>query len=117
MTDEYLSGLLEGEGCFGMRTSGSPRQNGNTYRTTEISLGMTDADVVERVARAWGTTVTKSQRGPHLTLFRTRLTGVRAAAVMVGVFPLMGARRRSKIEECLTQWEHGHKPRWGWTRG
>jgi len=40
----WLAGILEGEGCFRLSTGGSKNGGG----TPEITLSMTDADIVEK---------------------------------------------------------------------
>ena len=102
----WLAGLLEGEGCFGT-TVNHKRYKGEEYgiyRYPEISLGMTDGDIVDRVAELFETKVwiQKPRSDKHQTVYRTALTGSRAKALMEKLYPLMGERRSRKIQQILT---------------
>jgi hypothetical protein len=90
----WLSGLLEAEGTF---LKPPPAQPG----CPAIACGMTDRDVVERVAVMLGSTVHGYDKGPHLVEFRTTVKGARAAALMLDLVELMGARRSRAILEAL----------------
>jgi len=101
---QWLAGLLDGEGCF-TTCRGKDRK----YYTPEIHLSMTDRDVVERVASVWGTSV--RLKGPnrpahYKTLWETKLSGVVALEAMLNLFPFLSDRRRGRIEEILSTWEH-----------
>jgi hypothetical protein len=99
----WLAGLLEGEGCF-------------TYSCSPgIQLGMTDRDVVERVARL----LERHVRGPYQykanrkPVYYTEVWGIEAINLMGQLRPLMGARRAKKIWEIQQRWAKapgkGHK--------
>ena len=92
----WLSGLLEGEGCFGHDSHG---------RTSQfIRLRMTDGDVVARAAKLMGTTprLEKWQRHPwHKRTWAAMVFGETARALMRELLPLMGERRSAKIIESL----------------
>jgi len=96
---DWLAGILEGEGSFQWKKSTA---------APEIALKMTDLDIVARVARIFGikfgTEPPASER--HKQTFTARVTGKEALALMFNIFPLMGERRRMKIESLLTRWEH-----------
>ena len=98
---EWLAGLLEGEACFLSHKSGP-------YRYPVVALTMTDKDIVDDVAARWGVNVWPV-KPTHLTrklAHTARVSGLKAIACMVEVFPYMGERRRAKIEEILSEWEH-----------
>ena len=101
MTSEYLAGLLEGEGCFLLDT-----RKGKAY--PRISVEMTDRDVMQGVADRWSRNVQPPawRRGSTKPVHRVVLQGLPALDEMMSVFPLMGERRRQKIEEILSKWEH-----------
>lgn len=92
----WLAGLLEGEGCFCIAPSGS----------IGIQLSMTDGDVVKRAARLINT----KRHGPRVRtgnrkdIYFAAIYGIPAASWMMTLWSLMGARRRQKINECLTKW-------------
>lgn len=99
MTDAdliWLAGLLEGEGTFDMHKNKYPR----------IRVGMTDRDVVGRVATLLGTSIrmTISKVG-YKSSYHAELSGQRAADMMWRLLPHMGARRSSKIGEILGRYE------------
>lgn len=94
---QWLAGLLEGEGSFGVAVT-----NGRAYPT--ITLQMCDQDVVERAARMLGapSVLRSAPRNDRWSaLFAARLTGDAAASWMRRLRPLMGARRTAAIDRAL----------------
>ncbi len=91
----WLTGLLEGEGHFGLHTG-----------SQTVQLGMTDREIVERAASLMGCTVRVriERRRNHNDIYRARVYASRARWLMVLLRPGMGARRRASIEYCL---DHG----------
>lgn len=92
----WLAGLLEGEGCFSFEPG-----------KLAVTLAMTDRDVVERAAAITGvgTVISRRRTKPDRKdqwVWRTRRLRD-AAGIMQMIAPYMGARRRSRIEEALTQ--------------
>lgn len=88
----WLAGLLEGEGTFDL-------QRGKYAR---IRVGMTDRDVVGRVASLFGSSIRLTLKGkPVSSIWHAEIQGPRAEAIMRAVLPYMGARRSSKIAEIL----------------
>lgn len=102
----WLAGLLEGEGCF---TFGNLSQSGSGFRHPALVLDMTDKDTMEKAAAMFGTsvytlhtpTMKKNNGKPS---FRTQVTGTRAVAWMMTLYPLMGSRRQERIREILHSW-------------
>jgi hypothetical protein len=93
----WLAGLLEGEGCFGLSGAGG---------SIRISLNMTDLDIVERAANLLGGQVKKRKLSPNRKqVYSTEIFSNRAAAWMMTLFPIMGDRRKDKIEESLNYWK------------
>jgi hypothetical protein len=105
----WLTGLLEGEGCFCYDLSPG------------IKVGMTDKDVIVRVARLLGN---KKVKGPcknsgstpealYKDVYYTEVWSGPAIDIMKAVLPHMGDRRSSKIREIISEWERapskGHK--------
>lgn len=88
----WLAGLLEGEGCFFM-----------TRTSPCIRLRMTDKDVVTRAAELLGGKVHEEEvrNVEWKTTFRVDICGPNAIVWMVTLLPLLGARRRAKINEIL----------------
>lgn len=102
---KWLAGLLEGEGCF--------YQSDKVKAVAAISVGMTDQDVVQRVAEAFGGTNVrerKRQKAGWKSCWITGIQGVSALAVMLKVYQEMGKRRKADILSLLEKWEHSN----GW---
>lgn len=93
MDAAWLAGLLEGEGCFGTGSSGSPT----------IWLTMTDQDVVERVATLCmvGFSIRKPGKKDRKPAYSLHVCGEQALAVMRIILPFMGIRRAAKIREVM----------------
>ncbi len=107
----WLVGLLEGEGCFGLR-----QDNRSGRRPTiSVKLQMCDEDVVQRAHKLMGgeTAVLDRQTAkPHWSdAYEVAVYGVRAEELMRAVLPHMGARRGAKIRECLDAPNLSHRPR------
>jgi hypothetical protein len=94
----WLAGLLEGEGCF---------------CSPGIKLGVTDRDVVVRVARI----LERHVRGPYKygykPVYYTEIWAGPAIDWMRKLLPLMGRRRAAKIRSIVARWKKapgkGHK--------
>lgn len=96
----WLAGLLEGEGCFTVfRRRPSGREG------TQITLAMTDRDVVQRAADLMGTTVNlmRPARGNHNAMWRTIASSQRAEDIMLSIRPFMGTRRVARIDDILSR--------------
>lgn len=103
----WLAGLLEGEGCFTLKSSQYPTASGfKTSFIPTIQLNMTDRDVVERAASLMRLRV----GGPYMhnkkknakPMFYIRAGGRRAAGWMMTLYSLMGKRRKEKIYQILS---------------
>lgn len=96
----WLSGLLEGEGYFGLvyRTV-----KGHRYRYARVGVAMTDRDVVERAAHYFNRKMlsVKPSKPGGRPQFRAVILGTQAVALMKVLHPHMGERRRTQIEEVL----------------
>lgn len=94
----WLTGLLEGEGCFHTPT--------NTRHGIMLSLLMTDKDVVHRAATIMGAKVIHHQdkRPNRKKAYRFQLTGKRAASWMMTLCLLLGKRRKAKVIEAIRLW-------------
>lgn len=105
----WLAGLLEGEGCFMVRSGdGAGRRP-----SLAVETKMTDLDIVARVAAmVGGNVVVKPDPRPHHnTCYSTTVAGAKAERVMRLVLPHMGARRAHKIRLCLAFPNLSHTPR------
>jgi hypothetical protein len=90
----WLAGLLEAEGTFLKPAPSSPR-------CPIVACRMTDRDVIERVAVAFGTSVQAIDKGRFRTEYGTRVKGSRAVNLMLELRPMMGDRRRAAIVAAL----------------
>jgi len=99
----WLAGLLEGEGSFYLSRGTNPT----------ITLGMTDEDVVRRVALLMGVDqhVYRQQLGSGKPFFRIAILGSKAHAWMMTLACLMGKRRKEKIFECLRSYMNNPRRR------
>lgn len=100
----WVAGLIEGEGSYYLR-------NHDTYPLVVFQLNMTDEDVVRRAHRISGVgQVNPHAPGPRSVKQQWRWrVGAQAevAWLMDEMYPLMGARRRAKIDELrpiLPEW-------------
>jgi hypothetical protein len=98
----WVAGLLEGEGSFLMR------KNRGYRGSIAIALQMTDEDVIQKAASLLRGKV----YGPHgpygqskKVTWQVVIFGKSAAEWMMTLYPLMGKRRRERIEELLTFWK------------
>jgi hypothetical protein len=96
----WLSGLLEGEGYFGLVPS---KVKGKTYRYARIGVSMTDGDVVERAAQLMGASVLnlRPTGASKLPYFRAQVMGQHAVALMEILRPHLGKRRQAQIDKVL----------------
>ncbi len=91
----WLAGLLEGEGCFSYQCSPG------------IRIGLTDKDIVERVANNLGHHI----RGPYKyrinnkPVYYTEIWGSAAIGWMMTLYDFLGERRKQKIKEIIARWK------------
>jgi hypothetical protein len=90
----WLTGLLEAEGTFLQPSPSGPG-------LPMVACQMTDQDVIERVAAAFGTTVTAIPREGRRMMYGTRIKGSRATILMRDLEPAMGERRAQSIKAAL----------------
>lgn len=89
----WIAGLLEGEGSFRVTSNGG----------LQVSCGMTDKDTIEKLRRLAGGYITK----PHVTKGGKTLypwcLSMREDVLQLCrlIYPWMGARRQSKIDELF----------------
>ena len=93
----WLAGLLEGEGHFGFHN-----------RKAQVSLQMTDRDVVERAAKIIGQRVNGpyyDTRAPRRKPYwATSCVAGKAAGLMMTLYRDLGERRRESIRAALRAW-------------
>jgi hypothetical protein len=106
----WVAGLLEGEGCFfpiEYRTKGY-----GPYTYARVAVLMTDLDVLQRLQRVTGIghingpTPRKDPR--HKPIWHwVASKNKESITLMRAVYPLMGERRRARIDEVLALVEKG----------
>lgn len=104
----WVAGLIEGEGCFYLRkrTVEGKRTQYRHKRYPLITVGMTDRDVIDKLASFWDVTVRTTYRyGNEKTYYTTVIGGKKAIGWMMTLYPLMGKRRREKIREVIKGWK------------
>lgn len=105
---DWLSGLLEGEGCFSWSADPKLRDKG---RLT-INCNTSDEDIIARAAALMGASYhidyspARRKRG-DLPQWRFHIYGRRAAGWMLTLYPLMGKRRRARIRQLVLHWRSG----------
>jgi hypothetical protein len=102
----WLAGLLEGEGTFGTVR----RATGQVAPIVKVK--MTDLDVIQRAQGIMGIrryTIEKVSQPQYKPQYLIRLTGKRAAALMLVLLPHMGERRAAKIREIISVVEYQHE--------
>jgi hypothetical protein len=95
----WIAGLFEGEGCVQLQTN----------KSVHLTVSMADPDVVARLASYWGTRVhevnKRTSDKPHYkTQFRTYVTGRKAIGWALTLYPLLGLRRKLRIQEVIGAW-------------
>jgi hypothetical protein len=133
----WLSGLLEGEGCFVLKWRGKGRRGTELYPSVEIRLAMTDEDVVRRAYEMAGCgrfapkNVKQLRKDGELCKQQFLWTVGRrdgCEELLVTLLPFMCQRRSQKIGEILqacrdnpsreeqsSGWVHGERR--GYERG
>jgi LAGLIDADG DNA endonuclease family protein len=106
----WVAGLLEGEGCF--FPIKYQTQDYGPYTYARIAVLMTDLDVLERlqqltgVGRISGPTIRKNPN--HKPLWHWVVSkNKESITLMKELYPLMGERRRARIDEVLALAEKG----------
>ena len=101
----WIAGLVEGEGSYYLR-------NSKDYPAVVFQLNMADEDVVRRAHRLSGRIGTVNPHDPGSRgvkqQWRWRISSqAEVAWFMDQMYPLMGERRRAKIDEL-----RGYLPEW-----
>lgn len=104
----WIAGLLEGEGSFGVAKR---KKDGYSCR---VAISMTDPDVIQKAkdlsgfGRVYGPYPVKESNvgsGPFKDRYLWVVQGKKAAELMRGVLPFMGARRSDRILEILNGYD------------
>ena len=106
----WLSGLLEGEGCFAItvhkKKSTIKYKSGVRYSITpRVIMSSTDLDIVKRAASILGATNLSTQKRLATKNYHTAsIYGVNAIGWMMTLYPMMGIRRKAKIKSIINSW-------------
>lgn len=91
----YMAALFEGEGCV----------QGNPLRA---KIGMTDEDVLLGFAERAGVGAVSGPTAPsglgRKPVYHYTVTGRKAYALLVAMYPLLCARRRGQVEKHVAPW-------------
>ena len=106
----WLAGLLEGEGSFQI----AKQPNGNTTRH-EISISMTDKDIIKRASKIMGGNITQYDPNTHPSnksrkcqlIYRVRNgRKLEVYAILSAIYSFMGLRRKNQIEKLMEDFCH-----------
>lgn len=97
----WVAGIIEGEGSISVRSNG----------LIEVHVNMTDLDVIQRLAAITGVgRVTGPAKPPRYKAHWKPIAYWQVArqddtaALLMTIFPFLGARRRAKAAEALATW-------------
>src|SRR5712691_2189063 len=95
----WAGGLFEGEGCFGLYSSGK-----RSFDRLNANVTSTDRDVLERFLAAVGFgSITGPWPGTNKPRYRwTAHSFERFQALGAMLWPYLGERRRAKFHDCIT---------------
>tara|TARA_Y100000310_G_scaffold72876_2_gene69040 strand:- start:4258 stop:4773 length:516 start_codon:yes stop_codon:yes gene_type:complete len=105
----WLTGMIEGEGCFYQKTSSSKLKSGNyCYPLPGFVLMSTDQDVMEKFANL----LQAGLRGPYYTrskrerkqVWSVQMTGYKSVIIMKQFYEYLSDRRKSQIDNAL-RWQ------------
>lgn len=95
----WLAGLLEGEGSFMKGPPSDPNR-------PRITIGMTDRDVIEKVADLFGVEyIAEIDREDYKTSYKVQIRGMKAIDLMCELRPLMGERRQQQIDKAANSYD------------
>lgn len=95
----WMAGLLEGEGCFGIKSRN--KLPIITYVTTDFDSALRVCDFFRSsmpLVRKYKTSPTSKQ------VYSVSIHGRRAVGWMLTIYPIMGTRRKVKIRELIRDW-------------
>jgi len=96
----FLAGVFEGEGSFGIWSSGKDR------RYFRIQLEMTDEDIVVQFKKFFniGTITVRKPRGDNYKRqYHWRANGLPAINCLYTMFPFFGKRRQDKFIKAIKE--------------
>lgn len=103
----WIAGLLEGEGCFGCRNTG-------TKKNIFVTCHMTDLDVLKTLQKKIGHGYVngpyKNGKLEYKLRYMYKVSGALAKELMELLLPLMGNRRSAKIKSLIRDYNNV-KPR------
>jgi len=72
----------------------------------KIKIGMTDRDVIEKVADLFGIEyIAEIDREDYKTSYKVQVRGTKAMDLMRELYPLMGERRQQQIDEAINSYD------------
>lgn len=108
----FLSGVFEGEGTFGFFKAGKHR-NGNTRRKIEVSVEMTDKDVVNLFHNFFdkGNVYTRTFENHYKTSYRWKVVGLEGLKILHLMIPYLCKRRQEQYYGMVQLIRDGSKNR------
>ena len=97
--EAWLAGIIEGEGAIQAKYQKRGRTN-----QVRIIVQMTDEDVIQRVAKIWGSSYRTVKRHaasqPHFkTQYAAEICGSRADSLFERIGPILSKRRQEQIKQ------------------
>lgn len=108
----WLSGMIEGEGCFYCKESNSTLKNGKyCYPLAGFALMSTDLDIMQKLSLLLNIKLNgpyyKGGKKKRKTVWSVQITGAHAILIMNHFKPFLGKRRQVQIEEAIKWQESG----------
>ena len=106
----FLSGIFEGEGTFGYFKAGKHR-NGTERRKIEVSVEMTDHDVVSLYQDFFnaGNIYTRTFDNHYKTSYRWKVVGLEGLKILHLMIPYLCKRRREQYYGMVQLIRNGSK--------
>ena len=105
----FLAGVFEGEGSFGIWSSGK----NNNKRYFRIQIEMSDKDVICQFEDFFnlGTVYPRKPRQEHhKVIYNWRVNGENAVRCAYSMFPFWGDRRQQKFREVIKELKKKYPP-------
>ncbi len=113
----WLAGIIEGEGTMRWTKPAPKRDDGRHPggQSLDLSIAMTDEDVLRRVAEIAGVGKVFGPYQPkpetRKPIFTYKVSGANAYAVLAAVFSWLHSRRREQVLTAIKSWTQSHPKR------
>lgn len=113
----WLAGIFEGEGTIRW-TKAAPKRDDGSHpggQSLDLSIAMTDEDVLRRVAEIAGVGKVFGPYQPkpetRKPIFTYKVTGANGYALIVAIFQWLHSRRKEQALATIKQWSNSHPKR------